>query len=81
MPRIFGGSYSKAAEYFKKAVILMEQKPENLKCNWLYLNAMLWLAKSYEKAGMKQEAKATYAKMYKHEPTFIAAKRWMEKIK
>ena len=70
MPRIFGGSYSKATEYFNRAVNAMEKSDENLSCNWTYMNALAWLAQSYEKAGKIIKAENTYLKILEKEPEF-----------
>lgn len=70
MPRIFGGSYTKAAEYYRKAIGLFESNGSDLQCNWRYLNALAWLAQSYDKAGEEQRAQATYQKILDAEPDF-----------
>lgn len=70
MPRIFGGSYHKAAEYYQKAIRLFESNGSDLQCNWRYLNALAWLAQSYDKAGEAQKAQTTYQKILKIEPGF-----------
>jgi len=72
MPRMFGGSYQKAAEYFKRAVSSLEQSQSDteLSCNWLYMNALAWLAQSYDNAGKIEEAKETYQKIFRLEPDF-----------
>jgi len=70
MPRIFGGSYTKAAEYFNRAVDALEESVENLSCNWTYMNALAWLAQSYDKAGEINKAEDTYQKILEKEPEF-----------
>jgi tetratricopeptide (TPR) repeat protein len=70
MPRIFGGSYHKAAEYFGKAIRLFESGGYDLQCNWRYLNALAWLAQSYDKAGKPGQASHTYRKILDREPRF-----------
>ena len=70
MPRIFGGSYRKAADYFNRAVNALEQSDKNLTCNWMYMNALAWLAQSYEKAGNIDKAENTYQKILEKEPHF-----------
>ena len=70
MPRIFGGSYRKAADYFNRAVNALEQSDKNLTCNWVYMNALAWLAQSYEKAGNIDKAENTYQKILEKEPQF-----------
>jgi len=70
MPRIFGGSYRKAAEYFNRAVNTLEETDRNLSCNWKYMNALAWLAQSYEKAGKIDKAENIYQKILEKEPEF-----------
>ena len=70
MPRIFGGSYKKAAEYFNRAVNALEQSGDNFSCNWMYMNALAWLARSYDKAGEIDKAENTYQKILEKEPEF-----------
>ncbi len=77
MPRMFGGSYQKAADYFKRAVNSLEQSQSDteLSCNWLYMNALAWLAQSYDKAGKIEEAELTYKRILRLEPDF----QWVTK--
>jgi tetratricopeptide (TPR) repeat protein len=70
MPRVFGGSYAKAVEYYQKAVGFFEQHDARIHCNWLYINALAWLARSCEKANMDTRAKLTYLKILALEPDF-----------
>ena len=75
MPRIFGGSYEKAASYFRKAIRLFEQSPESLRCNWRYLNALAWLAQSYDKSGQVKKARQVYGELLCLEPDFDWVKK------
>ena len=70
MPRVFGGSYEKATHYFQKAVQILEHNSTNLSCNWFYMNALAWLAQSYEKAGFTHRADKTYKRILSLEPDF-----------
>ena len=70
MPRYLGGSYDLAAENFKKAVHIFENEHYSTKCNWVYLNALAWLAQSYDKAGRAEKARQTYRKILSVEPEF-----------
>lgn len=70
MPKAFGGSKTKALEAYKKAIRLMENKPETLHHNWLYLNVLMILGQSYEKTEDFKMAKITYEKLLKIEPNF-----------
>jgi hypothetical protein len=46
-PAIFGGSKTKAMEYYLKALYLMEAKPECLVNNWNYLNLLVSIIELY----------------------------------
>ena len=70
MPRIFGGSYEKAAEHYRKAIQLFENEGYDLSCNWRYLNALAWLAQSYDKADMDERSLRVYRKILDLEPDF-----------
>ncbi|MFO7575567.1 MAG: hypothetical protein R6W67_10485 [Bacteroidales bacterium] len=70
MPAIFGGSFSEAASSFSQAVMLFEKEPSLLRCNWHYLHALVWLAKSYESMDKLQEANEIYGKLLRLEPEF-----------
>lgn len=70
MPRMFGGSYAKAAEYYEKAIRQFESNGAQNSCNWIYLNALAWLAQSYDKSGEEQKARTTYQKILSLEPDF-----------
>ncbi|MGM0497991.1 MAG: tetratricopeptide repeat protein [Bacteroidota bacterium] len=70
MPRMFGGSYKKAAEYFNRAVNSLEKSDTNISCNWIYMNALAWLAQSYDKSGKIDKAENTYQKILEKEPEF-----------
>lgn len=70
MPKSFGGSKEKAMEAYKKAIGIMENSPESLKNNWMYLNVLMVLGQSYEKTGYLEQAKSTYEKILGIEPGF-----------
>ncbi len=70
MPKAFGGSKEKAVEAYKKAIRYMEEDPESLHNNWMYLNVLLVLAQGYEKTGDYNMAKSTYDKLLQIEPGF-----------
>lgn len=69
MPRIFGGSYDKAAQYYEEAIHYFE-KQNNDQNSWQYLNALAWLARAYDKARKKEKAAETYRKILALEPEF-----------
>lgn len=68
-PSTFGGSKAEAANSYRKAVELFER---NLTPNhrWLYLNALVGLAKSYEYTDRPLLAVLTYRKALAYEPNF-----------
>lgn len=68
MPRMFGGSKEKALEAYNKAVQLMEERPQQLKGDWMYLNVLIVLGQSYEKTGQLEQAKSVYEKVLRIEP-------------
>jgi tetratricopeptide (TPR) repeat protein len=70
MPKVFGGSKKKAKEAFEKAIQLMENDPELIHHNWLYLNVLMLLGQSCEKTGDLPLAKITYEKVLRIEPDF-----------
>ena len=69
MPRIFGGSYNKAAQYYKKAINYFEKQHDG-QHTWMYMNALAWLAQSYDKAKEDDQARETYEKILALEPDF-----------
>ncbi len=72
-PAILGGNVNEAIEYFKYAVQYYEQIGKSTN-NWQYLNTMVWLAISYDKAGNKEKAKKTLVKIIEYEPGFTYVK-------
>ncbi|MBI3585816.1 MAG: hypothetical protein HY088_01640 [Ignavibacteriales bacterium] len=75
-PSFFGGSVEEAQKFFARAVALFENtKPtDQLQPNWGYLDALVWLAKSFEKSERQQEALVTYRKALTVEPNFLWVK-------
>ena len=70
MPSVVGGSYKEAVEKYTRAVTLLETEKAELKCNWYYLHALVWLAQSHENNGNIAEAKIIYEKLLMIEPEF-----------
>lgn len=68
MPKMFGGSKEKALEAYSKAIQLMEEQPEMLKQNWMYLNVLIIQGQSYEKTDQLDTAKSVYEKALQFEP-------------
>jgi tetratricopeptide (TPR) repeat protein len=74
MPALFGGSKTRAIEYFKKAEKLMEQNPQSLKGDWNYLGLLAIIGQSYAIMERKEEAEKYYQKALKVEPAFLWVK-------
>lgn len=74
-----GGEYSEAIKAFSKAAELFEKKGLAHKCNWYYINTLLFLAKSYEDNKQYQEANKVYDKILRIAPEFVAIHRWKHK--
>jgi tetratricopeptide (TPR) repeat protein len=70
MPKVFGGSKERALENYNTAIRLMEQDPEMISNNWMYLNVLMILGQSYEKTGDMRMAKTLYEKVLQIEPGF-----------
>jgi tetratricopeptide (TPR) repeat protein len=70
MPAVVGGSYKESARCFNEAVRLFEANRTSLACNWHYLHALVWLAKSHEGLGELAEAKVVYERLLSIEPEF-----------
>lgn len=80
IPRIFGGSYQKAAEYYAKSISIFESTQGLTYCNWYYLNAYLGLANSYSRMGNKAEARKTLQKLLIIAPGFTYVMELMQKL-
>jgi tetratricopeptide (TPR) repeat protein len=74
-PGFAGGSKEEAVKCFSEAVRLFEADERLLKCNWHYLHALVWLAKSHEETGNLQSAKRIYEKLLSIEPQFMWVKQ------
>lgn len=68
-PAMFGGSKTKAIEYYKHAIELMEADMQN-NHRWLYLSTLVSLAQAYEHTGNRRLAIATLEKSLRFEPDF-----------
>jgi tetratricopeptide (TPR) repeat protein len=69
MPPFLGGGYAEAADYYQQAAHAIE-KNKNKNCNWLYLSALTWAAKSYQEDKQYQKADKTYRIILKKAPGF-----------
>jgi tetratricopeptide (TPR) repeat protein len=72
MPKMFGGSYSDAADNFRKSVSLFEKEEiaDSLQPSWGYLESLAWLGRSYEQLENYEAAKFIYQKALSIEPEF-----------
>jgi len=72
MPKMFGGSYTDAADNFRKSVTLFEKEEtaDSLQPSWGYLESLAWLGRSYEKLENYEAAKFIYQKALSIEPEF-----------
>jgi tetratricopeptide (TPR) repeat protein len=73
-PEMFGGDLDEAIESYTRCIQLYEAKPEALKNNWHYLDALAFLGQAYVKRENKVEAIATFEKALKNEPDFYWVK-------
>lgn len=80
-PSAFGGDVKEAITALEKSVKLFESKPEQIKNNWLYLDAIALLGQAYLKNEEKLKAIATYEKAIGVEPSFAHAKSLLAKAK
>ena len=72
MPKMFGGSYSDAADNFRKSVTLFEKEEvaDSLQPSWGYLESLAWLGRSYEQLENYDAAKFIYQKALSIEPGY-----------
>ncbi len=68
MPAFAGGSKVKAAESFREALRLFEADPSLSTCNWRYLNTMVLMGQTLEKADDYAGAREAYLKVLEREP-------------
>lgn len=73
MPPVFGGSKSKALEYFLKAETLMRQSPD-YKTDWNYLSLLTQIAQGYEALKDYPNAEMYYKKILAIAPDFTWVK-------
>lgn len=78
-PERWGGSKEEAIKALTTAIQKFEASGEIN--NWLYLDAYIWLGKSYMESGQKSKALETWQKALKKEPDFGWAKALIEENK
>jgi tetratricopeptide (TPR) repeat protein len=70
-PEFFGGSKTKALEYFKKSVKAFETSGESItNIEWGYLDALAWLGITYDQLKDYNSAIETFNKALEIEPNF-----------
>jgi hypothetical protein len=74
MPAIFGGSKTKALDYYLIAVGLMEKESGGLKEDWNYLNLLTRIGQAYDAVGDNYMARQTFEKLLKIEPGYLFVK-------
>lgn len=70
MPRVFGGSATKALEYFGKAEQLME-KDARWQKSWIYLHLLCLMSEIYTSNNESQKAHTYYQKVKTKEPALF----------
>lgn len=81
MPAAFGGSKTEAINYYRKAILMIENK-KNTKGNWMYLSLLATLGQAYEIVGKQSEAEQIYRKALATEPDFLyVSKELLPKLK
>jgi tetratricopeptide (TPR) repeat protein len=73
-PALFGGDPDEAMKAYEKCVALFEKNTENLKYNWMYLDALVFQGRAYSAQGQTAKAIATYEKVLKVEPNMAWVK-------
>jgi tetratricopeptide (TPR) repeat protein len=69
-PSIFGGSKTDALSHYKRALELMEKKPDCIKYNWNYLNLLSAIINNYYELKQFDLAKKYCIKTLAFEPEF-----------
>ena len=78
MPKIFGGSKSKAIDLYIEALNQMEKHPKLILNNWNYLNLIITIGNAYHQTGNEELANKYYQKALQVEPEFKWAKQHLK---
>lgn len=73
-PEMWGGDIKEAILAYEKSIQLYEAKPDDLRFNWHYLDALAFQGQAYLKDGQRAKAISTYEKALKAEPLFFWVK-------
>lgn len=76
---LLGGDFNKIASYYRSSIAIFEQSGQDLRCNWYYINSLLFYAKCFEESKQPAEAINVYKKILRIAPDYEGAKRWMIK--
>lgn len=81
MPAAFGGSKTEAINYYRKAIVMIENH-RNANGNWMYLSLLATLGQAYQEVGKRSEAEQVYRKALALEPDFLyVSKELLPKLK
>jgi tetratricopeptide (TPR) repeat protein len=69
-PEMWGGDLQEAITSYEKCIQLYDAKPESLKFNWFYIDALAFMGQAYQKNNDNTKAVAAYEKALAAEPTF-----------
>lgn len=69
-PEMWGGDLAEAIEGYEACIRFYESNPDQLKFNWLYLDALAFQGQAYLKNGDTGKAIDAYEKALKAEPSF-----------
>lgn len=73
-PEMWGGDIKEAIQAYEKSIALYEAKPDELRLNWHYLDALAFQGQAYLKDGQRAKAISTYEKALMVEPEFAWVK-------
>lgn len=80
MPEAFGGSKTKALEYYKKAKLIMSREDALYKNNWLYMNLILTIADIYKGKKDFESTKQNYLEALELEPGYKYVEELLNKL-
>jgi tetratricopeptide (TPR) repeat protein len=69
-PEMWGGDIEEAIRAYDQCINLYESDPDQLKFNWMYLDALAFQGQAYLKSGQSAKAIAVFEKALRIEPRF-----------